>query len=381
MSHDRWTVACFVALTTLPALGETIVRALSGGPPDSVASSLDGFALRAATRIYQPWRSDRPVSHPIFRGEILVQSGTDGWRYYNATGNFDVFRGVRPFSTEAAERWKHVLQERHVWLASLGINYLPLVVPNKEAIHPEHLPKEVREQRGRSQLDQWFELVPTGSVRPLDLRISLTSEAARRHVYWPDDTHWNHHGAYVAYAATINWLGRFRPSLTPLSLEEFVERQVLLTGDLARAGGETVQGIPRIVLERRGGWRSRTDPFRLPTGYSEPRYGDTWQEPRMHSCATGKGTLLLLGDSFTQQERHFFISAMAEHFLRTVVINNSTETAPSFESIELLVRDVRPDIVIESRVERSLETPFLARLESETEKRTDATNAGKPEPP
>ena len=76
-----------------------------------------------------------------------VVIGKRGWLFYgreNATRNvIDYYRSVVPFTPAELENWRKTLEARRDWLATRGIAYLVVMVPNKSTIYPEYLPAGV----------------------------------------------------------------------------------------------------------------------------------------------------------------------------------------------------------------------------------------------
>ena len=151
---------------------------------------------------------------------VLV--GNDGWLYYTAEKNLDFYQNVTPFSEDELRN----IQESLTWAtqkyAHEGIRLLVVIPPAKHSIYPENMPEEITVFTEESRLDQLLDyLTSHGNTEVLDLRPVLLEAKQDGQVYYATDTHWNTIGAFVAYQAIIDELGRTHPQLTPHELSDF----------------------------------------------------------------------------------------------------------------------------------------------------------------
>jgi hypothetical protein len=252
-----------------------------------------------------------------------VVRGKHGWLYYAGDHSFDDFQGRRPFTDADLERWRRALEHRRDRLARRGITYVFVVAPNKQTIHPEHLPDTLN-RPGITRLDQLAEYLSARSdVAFVDLRPALRQAREKEQLYRQCDSHWNDLGAHAAYQRV---LAALEMDATPR--EGFCAAPRTTDGaDLAR-----MLGLPRPPSERWVGL--------------EP------QHPRRAHAIDG-GTevddpdlprALVLHDSFGEA----LVPFLAEHFRRTRFIKQQTL------SDDLLDRE-RPDVVIQELCERFLQ--------------------------
>ena len=94
-----------------------------------------------------------------------------------------------------------------------------LVAPRKPTIYPERVPFPTVV---RNEVDVLLEAARARRIdRILYPKDALLKAKTDHPLFGPYDTHWNAHGAYLAYAAVMERLSRSDPSLAPLPLSAF----------------------------------------------------------------------------------------------------------------------------------------------------------------
>ena len=73
-----------------------------------------------------------------------VYVGREGWLFYSGEHSKANHRGAYPFSLAQLEQWSDVLEAKRARLATLGVQYLYVVAPDKESVYPELLPDYMR---------------------------------------------------------------------------------------------------------------------------------------------------------------------------------------------------------------------------------------------
>lgn len=160
---------------------------------------------------------------------VLV--GKQGWLFYTGDLTLEDQRGLCPFSASGLEAWELMLEARREFLAARGIDYLLVLVPNKEEVYPELLPDSVT-RVGPRRIDQLVaHLREHTQVDVLDLRPAMiaakTDPESETEPYLKLGTHWNGMGSYVAYKAVMEHLRELRPELAPpLALEDLQRFEV-----------------------------------------------------------------------------------------------------------------------------------------------------------
>jgi hypothetical protein len=274
-----------------------------------------------------------------------VWFGRDGWMFYNHTLDNGFIAPNDPIIPARLDRWAAALSDRQAWLAERGINYLVVMVPNKQSVYTEMTPRLAR-HRGPTPLDGL--LVRCDAHRDLhllDLRPILRAGRQFGRVFWQTDTHWSAIGTYAGYAATIGALTAWYPELNPLPWSEFTpETMQSPGGDLVRLAGlerQRTEDAPR--LERHTTPHVRRVEETVEVG-SNTKLGhvptEVWESDR-----PDRPRVLLLGDSFAD---HDYCTLLAEHCSRLVRVG-------TYQDQQALIDHEKPDVVIFEFVERMLE--------------------------
>ncbi len=275
-------------------------------------------------------------------GRVLL--GKDGWLFYTDPkdgNNQEDYRRTDPLTSDELERWRLVLETKTAWLKSRGIIYLFIVVPNKHTIYPEYYSSRVRVLGARSRLDQLMEALKGSDIPVLDLREPLLRAKALGRLYHKTDTHWNDLGAALAANVILDKLFSVMPfkGESGYGLQDFLWRSTE-GGDLAR-----MLSLSRILTENQV-------PVVRPGVLHcfDLNHEDVLnaEDPELiiTSCRSNGKSALIFRDSFFTRLRPF----VSEHFSRTVY----TTALPEIETLERMVRDYSPDVVLEERVERYL---------------------------
>jgi hypothetical protein len=280
--------------------------------------------------------------------------GKQGWLFLGDDSALAQYRGTARFEPADLEEWTRVLEERRSWLASRGIEYLVVLVPNKHRMYAEFMPDSLPRIRDESQLDQLVDHLGRESDVPfLDLRDVLLAEKSKHRIYHRTDTHWNDLGAYASYRAIIERLAARLPSLSKHELlrVRFTERETPGLG-LARIVGLSsaypeqsldlhIEGPRAAVPERKRAAHEQRVQRQLPL-----------------AMGTGDASLpraVMFRDSFANA----LIPFLSESFERILYVWNPDVLGPGVEHAE-------PDVVIQEITERFLgRTPLGIEAASE----------------
>lgn len=98
------------------------------------------------------------------------------------------------------ERTARALKKVSDALASRGIGFVFIPVPDKESIHFEELPLEARERfLNRDFFPKFKKALDREGVRSVDLYPAFRGHAgAGERLYFSDDKHWNERGVAIA---------------------------------------------------------------------------------------------------------------------------------------------------------------------------------------
>jgi hypothetical protein len=276
----------------------------------------------------------------------VVLLGRSGWLYFlgEDAGALDRwYRGINPFSDAEIAGLRDELLHRREYLATLGIPYVVIVVPDKYSVYPEFLPAWTAPLFARNSLDRIVEAVAHHpELDFIDLRPALRAAKDKERLYYQTDSHWNYAGAMVGYQALALTLERALPGFhaTAPARPPYVAGVDYYSGDLARMLGLTqrfreddVAPLAKILADPSRRCAQRDSASETP-GYEI--YGYRCPNPPRYSA-------LVLSDSMAIP----LIPMLAENFSRSVFVSTRALDLP-------LVERYKPDIVIEEMVERSL---------------------------
>ena len=268
-----------------------------------------------------------------------VTIGQEGWLYLSETVTQET-----PEDPAFYDRHYQMWRSRQDWLASQGIPYLFVLVPDKKSIYPEYLndpqPPQYYDSNGRYAR----EMAARGDLSFLDLGPALRAHKGDGPLYFRNDSHWNFYGSLTGYRAIAERLTQ----LSPLQPETFSDMPWSLSpcegGGLAR-----MLGFPKALKERTymwpvwDGWCEWERTEALP--YKEAPMPD-YRKPKIWTCADKDLKVLLIHDSFMTALRLY----LAQNFGRTVFVWDYVDQA----TLAALIEREQPDLVIEEHVTRLL---------------------------
>jgi alginate O-acetyltransferase complex protein AlgJ len=280
-----------------------------------------------------------------------VVLGRDGWLYLSET--IKEVRGLVTKGTPAqADAWARYIRVKNEWLAARGVRYLFVIIPNKEWVYPEHLPKGISPAPGLRFSDQLMRRLEQETNLPvLDLRQMLVDAKPQGLIFDRTDTHWSQLGAFLATNRILECLHEKCPDLGPGSLAaHHPYAQTGPGGDLAIA-----LCLPDLLPET----RLMIEP--LPGAWHKalPHSTEVWPKSRVlepvevleSNLPEGRRNLLLVGNSFTQGVLRF----LPEHFRRVVRLRPQIPYETWFhEQLPGIINAEKPDFYIEVLSERHL---------------------------
>jgi hypothetical protein len=277
-----------------------------------------------------------------------VVLGKNGWLFYSSDwdGNpIADYRNLDLFSQKVLERKARQLERRNDWLKRQGIEYLYVIVPNKNSVYPEYIPNYLNRVRKHSLLDQFAGFVKENTrVSLIDLRPDLIAVKQEMPVYAQTGSHWNDFGAYVASNVILDklnsWYAEIRPSHLPT--ESFRTRSSSGDDLALMIGMDNVMAEQAIVGPNRSLDCDNKKPIET------PRFTRYWGKSFSLNCNKTKYRALVFRDSFSEQ----LIPYLSEQFGYIAYV----WTRPNDKSFSWFVNKHKPDVVIEIHVERYLRT-------------------------
>lgn len=190
--------------------------------------------------------------------------GRERWIFTSVNRTIESWRGVIPFDEAGLEAWRRRLEGRRDWLKQRGVEYLLVLVPDKQGLYPEYLPEHIHKV-GPSRLDQLVEyLKRTSDVPLLDVRPTLEEEKEKDLggdlSFFPLGAHWTPRAAAAGTRLILDTLRARFPAIPPLRPEDFLCEKSPLPGDTFAPqlylGDELTQEYYtcRLRDELRAGW-------------------------------------------------------------------------------------------------------------------------------
>jgi alginate O-acetyltransferase complex protein AlgJ len=306
----------------------------------------DRFGLRAPLVHLDHWTKATVFGvSPV--ANVLI--GKSGWLYFRGEDSkaFDRwYRGTEIVAEATLVALRDELLRRQKFLASRGIPFQVVVVPEKYSVYPEFLPGWATRAAPQTPLDRLTAALATyPQLRYIDLRQALVQAKGGERLYYQTDSHWNYLGATVGYHVLMNQVAKALPGLipAPVTRPPYVPGVDYYSGDLAQ-----MLGLPRQFRETDIAPLAKilaTPESRCAKRESEADAPNV--ETYVYRCPNApRFTALIYRDSMAIP----LIPMLAENFSRTTFVSS-----PQLDP-ELVVR-LAPDIVIEELVERTIPGP------------------------
>ena len=329
-------------IAALPAMPSTWV-ALRDYPARFDAFFDDRFGMRGPLVRLDHWaRAIVFAVSPV--PKVLI--GKAGWLYFRGEDAkaFDRwYRGSEAIGDAAIAALRIELLQRQAFLASRGIPFLVVVVPEKYSIYPEFLPDWAVARAARTPFDRIVTaLAGDTELHFVDLRAALRAAKGSQRLYYQTDSHWNYLGASVGYAAFMPEVTKLLPGLSIAAVMRppYIAGVDYYSGDLAQ-----MLGLPAQFRE------DDIAPLGKILATPESRCA------QLDAAASGPGvesfvyrcpnpplfTALIYRDSMGIPLQPM----LAENFSRSTFVTSAQLDAA-------LVDRLNPDIVIEELVERTL---------------------------
>lgn len=204
------------------------------------------FAYSAAMRLRR-WRGhEENKALAPFHSRIIFQhmprTGRDGYLFHRDHDAMDQLSAAIMLRRREIDIWIAALRSRLDWCDRHQAAVRFLIIPEKHVVYEDKLPRFSRVSPRRPAMQLLGAL--QGSLRekvlyPLE---ALQAAGRTRPTYFKTDTHWNAHGAYVAYRELVASL-RHEIELETVVEEDLQWKERRFVGDLgvryARERGET----------------------------------------------------------------------------------------------------------------------------------------------
>lgn len=260
--------------------------------------------------------------------------GYDGWLFYNSiksegktVDTVTDFRNITSYSLADKQQIKNSLEASNNFLKEKNIEFYLLVIPNKENVYSDYMPKSIHRNPSRSTskteevLNYLKENSDISFVYP---KQSLIENRTIAGTYCKYDTHWNSYGAYLT---TLDLMKKIEP--------DFIVQDILFD----EQDGDNDLANMNLMKDNLKQKEPKVSNF-----YSEIDYNCENIE-KYQLCSSNQAiyeeTVLIIGDSF----RTALMNYLPKLYQKTLFVHNN---AYNFT----LIDKYQPDIVIFESVER-----------------------------
>ena len=365
-------ITTFMVLVTTPAIkmvfsdkvpySFTEKRPLSSLPerPASI-HELDAFFTGLSTyledhfgyRDFLIYRYQREVRK---RFDIIAEvtnthQGIDHWFYLGHSEMLLDFAGKRPVSTFQLQQWAASYQAKRKWLADQGIEYLLVVPPNKQSVYPQFMMERWQEIRGVSRLQQLQNAFPEINDDELLDLATVMKQRDDETLYYKSDSHWTPFGAYLAYLQIAEKIEQKFPGVR-------LKKDFAFTAETTRTCSlpeHPCGDLTKMLLDFKPFEESFRNLVDFPSCAEKTLVNESvkvtsqkHRRPIEVACREAALKAIIFRDSFFVALEPF----ISENFLQAIYIWNEFNQ----QDVEAVLREFKPDIVIEEIVERNF--PF-----------------------
>lgn len=279
---------------------------------------------------------------------------------YHDTQNPTVldYLGINRLTAEQLSNWTDYLEGKCAWLMAHGIHYLFVIAPNKISVQERFLPNMILKAKGKSYLEQLRELVfpnLTQNVDLLDLTQVLNAKEHETGIPMFSRTndvgHWNGAGFYEGLLAMDNRLRRLFPDMLPFpgdKLELRVSDNDPTVFSCQWKDDESVHAAEETIISFRSG---------------------EWTEPKCSTADGRNGNLMLFSDSSWKGHcgglNIFFPGGHTAFPYQWGKHRHAHLQHVTFNELRRIVREDRPNVLVEAQTERALAIPAGIGIPSE----------------
>lgn len=276
--------------------------------------------------------------------------GREDWIFYTGEGNNILadFLGKQQFTLEQLNFWKNLIQARAAWLSDRNQKYFFVPTPNKESIYFELMPSCLIANKGISRLEQLNRFLSYYDVNYIDLLTPLRKYKSQPPLYYKHDSHWNQYGGLFSAKQIVRHIHNLTPDFDVFDYDAYTVSRVRRASDLPYSK----LGLGLLVKEDHD---TINFTAQLAKGKYRPDrfFGDVNDSIYSHcleySSSSGNNkTLLILGDSYS------YVGNLREFLAYSFRKTYTYHAHPSSEQVFYLASFLKPDIIIEQRVERNL---------------------------
>lgn len=285
--------------------------------------------------------------------------GKEQHLFYLTPEILKTYQGLDAISQEEKEEISAQMSELDSVLNDMGIEFLFMPIPNKEAIYGEYLPDGINIVNSESMLESVSEYIRSNTdVNVADVYAALwNAKTDGELLYYKnmDPTHWNVNGAFIGYGEIMRCLAEIDVRNLKSSDFDIIKNEV---------------NKPISYLAQYDEFSSTFDEFydyeyyygyeysgrlnnAVPDGFAYQNDVTNTYFHYENSNAINDKKLLVYGDSYIYT---FMLPFLSESFSEVYFLSNSTSAIDKAE----LLRLVEPDVVIFEIVERMVFKELLS---------------------
>ena len=166
-----------------------------------------------------------------------VEIGKDGWYFYTRDNNIDIARGSYPLSEDLLINIARKQEKISEYFKNKGIEYVLILPPSKVSIYFDKLNSGAFDFRETPVDILANYLKENTSIKVISVKDSIINAKQSEQVFYKTDTHWNEVGAYVAYKTIIEELYKYGLTDTkPVDVEKIPSQYL---GEFSAMMGDT----------------------------------------------------------------------------------------------------------------------------------------------
>lgn len=152
-----------------------------------------------------------------------VFSGRGGWLFYNKGDSVRSYQNADLFSRFERQIIRKNIVTRADWLKSQGSSFYLLVVPAKNRVYGEFYPPGIHAEGSEGRAEQMVRNLQANTSVPVVFVLEELMAAKQQgtYLYFQQDTHWTHEGAFIGYQALMNRIHQEHPEAAALEASDF----------------------------------------------------------------------------------------------------------------------------------------------------------------
>ncbi len=303
---------------------------------------------------YIPFRNElvqlkNTIDVTIFNNAVSDTAllGKNNYMFYNSFNIIKDYIGLYIIDYNTMHRMRDNIISFNNELNKIGIDFILMICPDKNFIYPEYMPNYIKRKYSYNQTDKFIDYMQnTTNIKIVFSKKQLLDYKNKYRLYYKYDSHWNNLSGYIGYIDIMKILNKSYVELKDISIKE-----IMISGNFPK------QVINILNL-------SKINKYNYDIDYDISNYSKnkiTYVNPTndsitMHlkSDSIDNRKILVIRDSFTIVGNMYYylsLSFSESFFIHIDAINNGT--------LNSLIREFKPNIIIYETLERYIEPKFL----------------------